>query len=906
NQPFQLRAIEAVADLFRGQPRLGLDWSHIAAGELFGPVCNRIDLTEDQLFANLRAVQARNLPEKDRDDALRTIEDDIPAAGGTMKARFPNFSVEMETGTGKTYVYVRTALELNRRYGLRKFIIVVPSVAIREGVLKTLKITQDHLRALYDNVPYRPTVYDSRSIAKVRQFAQSDCVELLVMTIDSFNKEDNVIRQSMDRLQGATPIHLVQAARPVLILDEPQNMESEGRVRALASLNPLFALRYSATHRNPYNLVYRLTPFEAYRQGLVKRIEVASVMKEDDFNRVFLRLEEVRSDKKTVQAKIALHQRMANGTVKEKAYLFKPGQCLQDKAERPEYATFVLDEINPADGLVRFKNGVEIALGQSQGADQAALFREQIRYTIGEHFRKQRRLKAAGIKVLSLFFIDRVENFAGDPSEAGAADADGLRPGIIRQLFDEAFEELKKDFPDFAGKRGADVRAAYFAQKTRRGGAVELLDSTTGANAEDRAAYNLIMKDKERLLSFREPVAFVFSHSALREGWDNPNVSQICTLNQSVSEVKKRQEVGRGMRLLVNQAGQRVFDDKLNVLTVIANESYEQFVATLQAEMVEEFGAEGAAPKPTNARAKKKAARTPLGELPAEFVQLWERIKHKTRYQVTIDTEKLIGDVVTALDKLKIDPPRIVAVKAAVKAVAGRDALEAQQLTGMNTLATLTGRGAAPNVAEMMADLLAHVVPPIKLTRRTLAEIVRRTAIRQAALDNPQAFATQAARVIREKAVAQIVAGIEYEKTGEWYEMSEWDEEQEAALDRLVPVANSIYDYVACDSDVERRFVEKLGKREDVRMFVKLPPWFKVRTPVGQYNPDWGLVMAQPDQFGEVEGRPLLYLIRETKATTAEPELRGQEAMKLHCGERHFTGALGVDYKVITSADELP
>src|SRR5712671_1022636 len=200
----------------------------------------------------------------------------------------------METGTGKTYVYIRTALELNRRYGLRKFIVVVPSVAVREGVIKSLKITQQHLRALYD----------SKSITKVRQFATSDCVELMVMTIDSFNKEDNVIRQSTDRLQGATPLFLVQAARPVLILDEPQNMESEGRIRALASLDPLFALRYSATHRNPYNLVYRLTPFEAYRQSLVKRIEIGSVVKENDFNQVFVRVDEIRTAAKTVQAKI--------------------------------------------------------------------------------------------------------------------------------------------------------------------------------------------------------------------------------------------------------------------------------------------------------------------------------------------------------------------------------------------------------------------------------------------------------------------------------------------------------------------------------------------------------------------------------------------------------------------------
>ena len=263
------------------------------------------------------------------------------------------------------------------------------------------------------------------------------------MTIDSFNKEDNVIRQSTDRLQGSTPLFLVQASRPVLILDEPQNMESEARIRALASLHPLMALRYSATHRNPYNLAYRLTRFEAYRQSLVKKIEVASVVKEDDFNQVFVRVNEIRTAAKTVQAKIAVHQRMANAGIKEKAYLFKPGDCLQSKADRPEYASFVIDEISVGDQIVRFKNGIELGVGQTQGADQAALFREQIRYTVEEHLRKQKRLKAAGIKVLSLFFIDRVENYLGDPPASKGSDrVDGLYPGIIRELFDEAFEEL--------------------------------------------------------------------------------------------------------------------------------------------------------------------------------------------------------------------------------------------------------------------------------------------------------------------------------------------------------------------------------------------------------------------------------------------------------------------------------
>lgn len=902
NQPYQIRAIEAVADLFQGQPKLSVDYGKFALGQALSPVANRLDIDPRQLLSNLREVQARNGIKLD--DSLQSIEDHIHTATGRQHISFPNYSVEMETGTGKTYVYIRTALELNRRYGLRKFIIVVPSVAIREGVLKTLKVTQDHLRNIYDNVPYRFGIYDSKSITKIRQFATADCVELLIMTIDSFNKDENVIRQKLDRLNGATPIHLVQTSRPILILDEPQNMESEGRIKALASLHPLFALRYSATHRNPYSLVYRLTPFEAYRQGLVKKLEVASVIKEDDFNQVFLRIEQIRSNKTTVQAKIAVHQRMANGTIKEKSYLFEAGDCLQEKADRSEYSSFIIDEIDLTEQSVRFRNGISLSVGQTQGADQDAIFREQIRYTIEEHFRKQQKLRAAGIKVLSLFFIDKVENYVGEPPrERGAVSVDGLFPGIIRVLFDEAFDELKGRYPEFSGMSAQSARSAYFAQKKRRSGEVELVNSTTGQSVEDRAAYDLIMKDKEQLLSFSEHVSFIFSHSALREGWDNPNVCQICTLNQTVSEVKKRQEVGRGMRLVVNQAGQRVSEPQSNILTVVANESYEQFVATLQAEMEEAFGKSGVPPRPANARQKLTVTRKPLPDLPDEFVQLWERIKHKTRYQVTVNTQQLVDDVLKGLDTLRIDPPRIVAEKAVVEAENEKERLTAN-FVGKGLLKTLTGKQPVPNLIEMIEDLLGHVSPPIRLTRRTLAEIITRTKIRQAALDNPQEFASQASRVIRQKAIQQLIDGIRYYKDGTWWDMSEWVEQVESVADRLVQVTKSIYDHITVESNTERSFVEKLKARQDVRLFVKLPGWFKVATPVGQYNPDWALVMDQLNAFGD-DG-PRLYLVRETKGSTVAEDLRINENRKIQCGERHFTGALGVDFRVVTNADDLP
>ena len=891
NQDFQIQAIESVVGLLDGQTYLDA-YSAFALGDSPAAMANKLDLDDGRLLENLTAVQERNGLPTDRE--LAFIGGDIETASGPKQAKFPNFSVEMETGTGKTYVYLRTALELSRRYGMRKFIIVVPSVAIREGVLKTLQVTHSHLREIYDNLAYRYYVYDSDSISQVRQFALSDSVEFMIMTIDSFNKASNVIHQSTDRLQGETPVHLVQAARPVLILDEPQNMESELRVKALAALDPLMALRYSATHRNPYNVVFKLTPFEAYRQGLVKRIEVASVVKEDDANQVFLRLDGIRTEKKTVTARLAIHKLLKADTVKETVVTVRPGDSLEEKSGRKEYAGFEVDEINPGGGFVRFANNIELRTGESRGADREAVFEAQIRYTIEEHFRKQAKLKDSGIKVLSLFFIDRVDNYA--PAE-----------GLIRKQFNRAFDDTKKNHHEWKHIDPEHVQAAYFAQKRRSSGQVEVQDSVSGKTKEDEAAYDLIMKAKERLLSFEEPVSFIFSHSALREGWDNPNVFQICTLNQTTSEIKKRQEVGRGVRLSVNQAGDRIKDEKINVLTVIANESYERYVEKLQSEIEDDYGREGLPPKPANARKRVTVKLRKEFTLRPEFKELWDRIKHKTRYAVKIDTKKLLAEVVTETDKLEIRPPRVTVTKAQVQVVPeGVGAFTAAQMTSTKTALYLSDRHPLPNLVEIMTELLEHSSPPVRLTRTTLLAIFRQTRKQQAALDNPQEFAMAVVRVIREKLAEHLVQGIQYQKISEWYEMTQLETEVSDWLDYLEPAGRSIYDHIPCDSEVEREFVKGLESRGDVKLYLKLPSWFTVPTPVGEYNPDWAIVMEDRDEHGRASGKPLLYLVRETKGDNWRTDLRPDERRKIHCAEQHFKKALGVDYRIVSKVGELP
>jgi len=891
NQEFQVQAVEAVAGLFEGQPRINEELV-LSLNAGFAAMANRLDLSEAMLLENLRAIQTQNNIAPD--SALALIEETVDLEGGSGIVRFPNFSVEMETGTGKTYVYIRTTLELFRRCGLRKFIIVVPSVAVREGVLKTLQVTETHLRKLFDNVPYRYYSYDSMNLSQVRHFSLSDSIEIMVMTIDSFNKASNIINQSTDRLQGETPVHLIQATRPILILDEPQNMESELRIRALASLNPLFALRYSATHRNAYNLVYRLTPFEAYRQGLVKRIEVASVVQEKDTNQVFLRLEAITAKKNTLTAAIAVHKLMKDGTIKEQVVTVKPGDSLQEKTGRIEYAEFEVSEINAGLEIVVFSNGVEIGVGETRGADKSAIFKAQIYYTVEEHFRKQMKLQQYGIKVLSLFFIDRVDNYA----EQGS---------IIRCLFTQAFNEIRARYADrYPGWQGQDpesVQAAYFAQRRTKNGEILLEDSRSGESERDKEAYDLIMKDKERLLSLDEPVSFIFSHSALREGWDNPNVFQICTLNQTSSEVKKRQEVGRGVRLAVNQSGERTHDERVNTLTVVANESYESYVSRLQTEIEEEYGMEALPPKPANARERGVARLRKEFTLRPEFKELWERIRTRTRYAVKIDTQKLINDVLQDIEKLEVKAPQVMITKVLVDV--GEDDVFTPMRMGSAKLATEPIRPSLPNIVEIMSNLMEYTTPPVYLTRSTLLEIFRRMNNKKAAMENPQVFATEVVRIIKDKLVDQLVRGIHYEKINDWYEMTQLDEQIESWQEYLVPAAHSVYDQVIYDSEVEREFVEGLEKRDDVKLYLKLPRWFTVPTPAGNYNPDWAIVMEERDAFGQPIDKSLLYLVRETKSTMHLDDLHPDEKRKILCGESHFQEALGVDYRVVTASDQL-
>lgn len=572
NQNFQTDAVNAVADLFGGQEILKSTFEiaqdrQISLIENDLGIGNGMRISVNRLNENMHEVQKRgNLP-------LTDIEDDNLS-----------FCIEMETGTGKTYVYTKTIFELNKRYGFTKFIIVVPSVAIREGVYKSFEITKEHFQNQYDHVPYRFFIYNSSKLNEVRQFAVSSSIEVMIINIDAFKKSENIINQAQDKLNGETAMRYIQDTNPIVIIDEPQSVDNTPKAKeAISSLNPLCVLRYSATHREKINLLYRLTPVDAYQMGLVKQICVSSNTVANDFNKPYIKLISV-SNENGFKAKLEMDIKNKDGVVSRKIVTVKPNDDLYlVSGNRELYEGYSVAGIDCTPGAesVEFSNTEYVALGKAIGAVDENIIKEaQIRRTIQTHLDKELRYTEKGIKVLSLFFIDEVKKYRS---------ADGEK-GIYAKMFEKCYEELinkpkyaplKEKFPASCDK----VHNGYFSQDKKG-----TFKDTKGDTLADYDTYNTIMKDKEWLLSFDCPLRFIFSHSALKEGWDNPNVFQVCTLIEQKSTFTCRQKVGRGLRLCVNQDGERIEDKNINILHVMANESFAEFADTLQKEIETETG----------------------------------------------------------------------------------------------------------------------------------------------------------------------------------------------------------------------------------------------------------------------------------------------------------------------------
>lgn len=615
-QAYQTHAVDAVLNCFKGQPNTTGHGYRIDPGvtqanqtELFevsGFKNSDIVLNPQQMLQNIQEVQRnQNLPQNQSINEFKTIKKDAFVLDNsyTKKALAIapyHLDVEMETGTGKTYCYIKTFFEMNKQFGWTKFIIVVPSIAIREGVYKSLEITAEHFQESY-NKKAKFFIYNSKQLHNLESFSSDAGINIMVINVQAFNargKDNRRIYEELDDFQSRRPIDVIKANRPILVLDEPQKMEGAKTLDSLKEFNPLFVLRYSATHKTQHNKVHRLDALDAYNKKLVKKIAVRGIsVKGLSGTNAYLYLESIEVSKQTPVARIEMEVKQSNGDIKPKLRKIKKGDNLYDlSGELDQYKGFVVTDINAVTDTVEFTNGHQLLAGEATGdVNEITLRRIQIREAIKAHLEKEQVLFHQNIKVLTLFFIDEVTKYRvyNDAGEEG-----GEYAKIFEEEYNVAVNELKQDLFMHEGyKKHLDgisvdrTHNGYFSidKKSKR-----MVDPVTGARStetDDVDAYDLILKDKERLLSFEEPTRFIFSHSALREGWDNPNVFVICTLKHSDNTISRRQEVGRGLRIAVNQLGERQDNPatvhQTNVLTVVASESYKDFVTALQKDISE-------------------------------------------------------------------------------------------------------------------------------------------------------------------------------------------------------------------------------------------------------------------------------------------------------------------------------
>lgn len=630
-QVYQSNAVRAVVDCFNGQPPASveamsyrIDPGKRQRGETIGSTVTSdagfrnapLQLSEQQVLDNIQYVQrGQNLPISDR--LVKTKVADI------------NLDVEMETGTGKTYCYIKTIFEMNKLYGWSKFIIVVPSIAIREGVAKSLVITAEHFLETYQKKA-RFFIYNSRQPHELESFSSDAGINVMVINVQAFNatgKDNRRIYDELDDFQSRKPIDVISANRPILILDEPQKMEGGKTLDSLVNFKPLMVLRYSATHKTTHNKIHRLDALDAYNQKLVKKIAVRGItMKGLAGTNAYLYLQSIDiSPKKPPEARVEFEQKLTGGNIKRIVRKLKKGDNLFVLSnELDQYREgFVVADINAVNDTLSFTNGLELLVGDAVGdMNEAAMRRIQIRETIKAHFDKEETLFSQGIKVLSLFFIDEVVKYRdyGQPDEKG--DYARIFEEEYTQYLNEVLELQDSPWTKYLKSIAVErTHAGYFSvdKKTKR--LIDPDEEKRGENAglsSDADAYDLILKDKERLLSLKEQVRFIFSHSALREGWDNPNVFVICTLKHSDNTISRRQEVGRGLRLSVNQQGERMDNPAIvhdiNVLTVVASESYKDFVAALQADISASLSARPK--KADETYFTGKVLKTEQGELP--------------------------------------------------------------------------------------------------------------------------------------------------------------------------------------------------------------------------------------------------------------------------------------------------
>ncbi|MCT3076472.1 type III restriction-modification system endonuclease [Leuconostoc citreum] len=1023
NQQFQLDAVNAVTAVFEGQPKQsGLSYMMDmgANPNIRLDVANTgfknedIALSDDELLRNIKAIQKENGILSDNKLVKMAIGGKDKATKRDNSRESLTLTVEMETGTGKTYTYIKTMFELHKQYGWSKFIIVVPSIAIREGVAKTFESTAEHFKAEY-GLAIRPFVYNSSQLDKIEAFASDAGINVMIVNTQAFNARGADARRIdmvLDQFRGRRPIDVIAATNPIMIIDEPQSVLGDGtktnatRV-GLAKFNPLLFVNYSATHRDNYNMVYRLDAVDAYQKQLVKKISVKGIeLSGSNASSGYLYVESI-AEKPNLKVRVQFEKISATGKVVKTSKLLDKGDNIyQLSGEVESYkAGFVVSEINAVNQFVEFTNGIKLHVGVVVGnANDDDLRRIQIRETINSHLSKEASLFKRGIKTLSLFFIDEVVKYkdydAVDDKGAYALMFEEEYENIVRdRLTDTLLDSAYRAYLEREINTPEKVHAGYFSVD-KKGKSIDSKVKRGNEASDDISAYDLIMKNKERLLSFDEPVRFIFSHSALKEGWDNPNVFQIATLRQSSSDIKKRQEIGRGLRLSVNQNGDRQDAQSLgegevqqvNVLTVIANESYENFARDLQSELAEAVKNRPKFVEPKLFEGRELVAKDASDQTVssmtvdnAQAAEIWASLKANgiiTKEKQTSDSYKEMSvDEQIAAIKASLDDdyqayvlpiqelvnsvydPQSVPIEPENKRVTLKlndekyasqsfknlwskinrksyytvnfedDEIIEKSIKQINkelTVATLKARVTQGNMNandsgtvftmneqhteyidtpsnHVKYDLIGEISQNVGLLRKTVGKILAGIDESQFSKykSNPESFIAQVSNIINGVKAQNIVSHIIYNKLDEV-----WDEDaifadgdiQGIIGKNVFDAKKHLYDRVRVDSKTEKRFASELDIQNDVEMYVKLPGGFYINTPVGKYNPDWAVVLNEPNQKH-------VYFIAETKGVSDSIQLtlKGVENAKIESAREHFKVISNkeVKYDVVDSYEKM-
>lgn len=871
NPQHQISAIQSVVEVFRGMERNTYDNAHIE--DIHTNVCS---LSNQTLQDNIRRI----IKENNIADSQSFIIEENDAC------------IEMETGTGKTLTYIQTAYELFHEYGLSKFIILVPSVPIRQGVIDTIENFREQLADKYDIIP-NAFIYDSSKLSLLHDFIKSDNLQIMVLTMASFNSENNILNQveREDLFNNLPHLEALAQTHPIIFMDEPQEgMDTENSKQWIAKLTPLFKFRYSATHVVKKNVLYQLTPAESYRLGLVKRLEVLTVSESNDEATMKIEISSVQSTATQVKVKLKfwkLNKTKGRFEFKDSG-LLKKDDNLADKSGNESYRDFTISRIyksmSDRKWHVSFSNGTEIVEGSSS-ANKEQVWALQLEWLIRRHFENKNRLRSKGIKNLSLVFIDRVANYMS------------IERPIIKQLFEKKYREV---YPEFnGGKLPSDVEVQavqgfYFA-KTTQGEYTDKED----ACKRNKEIFDEILHNKQKLLSFDSPIEFIFSHSALGVGWDNPNVFGIATLNESYSENKKRQEIGRGLRICVNQSGERVYDndeisddERINQLTIVPNETYETFARSYQKETEEIYGASGKAPNPKHTHKGQQKNRVTFKIKKDEtfmsvFRRFWNTVSKKTTYRIHMDEDNLIRKSIDALNEIRINDYSIDVQSIRVNDISNLNDFEDGGSDFRKAHARFTPH-----------DLIEELSEKTGLCYTSVLKIIAGINNKEQYIKNPPVFMEQAVFKMCQIQLEELVRCVEYCPTGEKYSFDFNDFTKDGCENWISTPNHGVWDKTLYDSNIERDFAEEADKstNTDVLCFLKFPQWYKIPTPVGSYEPDFGVVLRKRELRRSNEDKEY-YFVVEIKGTNDIEDKRAltpHEIARIKCAIEHFR-TLGIE-----------